>query len=234
MNRVLVTRIASLHLAPTAAAAGNLAIEGVSQERIAVTGNPGIDAVMHVRDRLHEGRLRGSVEIDSRKNLILVTAHRRESFGAPFEQICAGLASVAHRPDVEIVYPVHPNPCVREPAYRLLGGHPNIRLLASLDYVSFVDLLARASVILTDSGGIQEEAPAFGKPVLVLREKTERPEAIEAGTARLVGCRAEAIARECSRLLDDPCAYAAMSRAHNPFGDGRARERIALCLAREV
>jgi UDP-N-acetylglucosamine 2-epimerase (non-hydrolysing) len=197
-----------------------------------VTGNPGIDAVLYVRERLSDGRLHGSVAVDQSRKLILVTAHRRESFGEPFEQICTALEELAEREDVEIVYPVHPNPNVREPVYRRLLGHPNIRLLEPLDYVSFVDLLERASIILTDSGGIQEEAPSLGKPVLVMRDKTERPEALRAGTARLVGGRAEAIVTECARLLDDPRAYAAMARAHNPFGDGHASGRIGERLAR--
>jgi UDP-N-acetylglucosamine 2-epimerase (non-hydrolysing) len=231
-NRVLVSRLASLHFAPTPGAATNLLKEGVDAASVTVTGNPGIDAVLYVRERLSDGRLHGSVEVDPSRRLILVTAHRRESFGEPFEQICTALAELAGRQDVQIVYPVHPNPNVRDPVYRLLRGYPNIRLLEPLDYVSFVALLERASIVLTDSGGIQEEAPSLGKPVLVMREKTERPEAVLAGTARLVGSRAEAIVAQCARLLDDPRAYAAMAQVHNPFGDGHASERIGERLTR--
>lgn len=232
LNRVLVSRIAALHFASTEWAAANLAREGVPRDAIAVTGNTGIDAVLYVRDRLERGCWSGEgrIELDDNRKLVLVTAHRRESFGEGFEQICGALAELACRPDVRIVYPVHPNPNVTEPVYRYLAGRPNVTLLEPLEYVPFVDLLRRAWIVLTDSGGIQEEAPSLGKPVLVMRRTTERPEAVEAGTARLVGNRKETILEECARLLDDPAAYAEMARAHNPYGDGRACERIGEAL----
>jgi UDP-N-acetylglucosamine 2-epimerase (non-hydrolysing) len=227
LNRVLAGRMATLHFAATEWAAENLRAEGVAPEAITVTGNTGIDAVLYVRD----GLLRGcwpeaDVPLDPERKLILVTAHRRESFGEGFEEICAALEELAGRDDAQIVYPVHPNPNVREPVYRRLSGRTNVRLLEPLEYVPFVSLLMRAHVVLTDSGGIQEEAPSLGKPVLVMRDKTERPEAVRAGTARLVGPHRERIVEECVRLLEDRAAYEAMARAHNPYGDGRASERI--------
>lgn len=232
-NRVVVGRIASLHFAATPWAADNLRKEGVAPESITVTGNTGIDAVLHVRDGLLHGRWPAlqRVPLDPDRKLVLVTAHRRESFGEGFEQICAALSELALRPDLQIVYPVHRNPNVREPVYRWLGSKDNVLLIDPLEYVPFVDLLMRARLVLTDSGGIQEEAPSLGKPVLVMRNKTERPEAVLAGTARLVGDRKENILRECVRLLDDHDAYAAMARAHNPYGDGRASRRIAEVLS---
>ncbi len=156
-----------------------------------------------------------------------MTAHRRESFGPGFDQICAALADLSVREDVEIVYPVHPNPQVRDPVRRYLAGKPRVRLVEPLEYAPFVDLLLRSWFVLTDSGGVQEEAPSLGKPVLVLRGETERPEGIAAGTARLVGTDRRKIVEECERLLDNGAAYEAMARAHNPYGDGRASERIA-------
>jgi UDP-N-acetylglucosamine 2-epimerase (non-hydrolysing) len=217
MNRVLVSRIASIHFAPTERAAENLRREGMA--KVFVTGNTAIDAVVNVQKRAFVPQL-------SAKRVVLVTAHRRESFGPGFESICAALKRLASRGDIEIVYPVHPNPNVQEPVNRHLAGVENIRLIAPVDYLEFVGWMARAHVILTDSGGIQEEAPALGKPVLVLREKTERPEAVEAGTARLVGTDADRIVRETEILLDDDAEYARRSRVHNPFGDGHASERI--------
>src|ERR1035441_9056775 len=187
LNRVVTTRLAALHFAPTALAAGRLAAEGVAGERIFVTGNSGIDAVLYVRDALAGGSVAAALwpQLDATKKLIVVTAHRRESFGDGFEHICGALLRLARRGDVQIVYPVHRNPHVLEPVHRLLGGEPNIVLLDPLDYIPFVDLMRRATLILTDSGGIQEEGPSLGKPILVLREKTERPEAVEAGTVKL-------------------------------------------------
>ena len=228
-NRVLTSRIASLHFAPTGWAAANLRSEGLPDGAIHVTGNTGIDAVLYVRDRLECGALAGAdlPGLDPARKLILVTAHRRENFGEPFERICAALARLAARGDVQVVYPVHPNPGVREPVQRLLAGAANVLLIEPLEYVPFVDLMRRASVILTDSGGIQEEAPSLGKPVLVLREKTERPEAVLAGTARLAGTDVETIVYEASRLLDDASAREAASRVHNPYGDGRASRLIS-------
>jgi len=229
MNRVLTARITDLHFAPTASAAGNLRAEGVAPERIFVTGNTGIDAVLYVRDGLAAGRLPGAAlaGIQEGRRLVVVTAHRRESFGGGFERICRALRRIAGRGDVQIVYPVHRNPNVQDPVNRHLADHPRILLLEPLDYVPFVDLMRRADLLITDSGGVQEEGPSLGKPILVMREKTERPEAVAAGTVRLVGTDEERIVAEASRLLDDDAARDAMSKVHNPYGDGRASERIA-------
>jgi UDP-N-acetylglucosamine 2-epimerase (non-hydrolysing) len=228
MNRVVAGRLASLHFAATEGAARNLIREGVDPESIAVTGNSGIDAVMYVRDGLESGKLpvNGLPAFDPAKKLIVVTAHRRESFGGGFERICTALARLASRPDVEIVYPVHRNPNVREPVSRRLGGRANVRLIEPLDYVPFVNLMRQSYLLLTDSGGIQEEGPSLGKPVLVMREKTERPEAVEAGTVKLVGADDEAIVAAASRLLESREEYESMCRVHNPYGDGRASIRI--------
>jgi UDP-N-acetylglucosamine 2-epimerase (non-hydrolysing) len=230
LNRTLVSRIAALHFAPTERAAENLARENVPG-RVLITGNTGIDSVLYIRDRLDQGEITRSTPIDSGgKRIVLVTAHRRESFGAGFERICRAIAAIADRGDVHVVYPVHPNPNVQDPVNRLLRSHSNITLIEPLDYVPFVDLMRRASIILTDSGGIQEEGPSLGKPILVLREKTERPEAVEAGTVKLVGTDPERIVREAAALLDDPAEYQRMSRIHNPYGDGHASERIELAI----
>jgi UDP-N-acetylglucosamine 2-epimerase (non-hydrolysing) len=228
MNRVMTTRLAALHFAPTETAARQLQAEGVEPQRISVTGNSGIDAVLYVRDALAAGRLRAPQwpQLDIAKKLIVVTAHRRESFGEGFAQICVALARLAERQDVQLVYPVHRNPNVMDPVYASLGGLANVFLLDPLDYVPFVDLMRRAHLLLTDSGGIQEEGPSLGKPILVMREKTERPEAVAAGTVKLVGTDAGRIVREAERLLDDEAEYLRMSRIHNPYGDGRASGRI--------
>jgi UDP-N-acetylglucosamine 2-epimerase (non-hydrolysing) len=233
MNRILTGRLATLHFAATEGAAQNLYREAVDPATVTVTGNTGIDAVLHVKEALDAGKLIGlnGFHTDTSKKLIVVTAHRRESFGAGFEGICVALARLARRDDVEIVYPVHPNPNVRQTVNRHLGGQPNITLLDPMDYVPFVDLMCRAYLLLTDSGGIQEEAPSLGKPVLVLRDKTERPEAVSAGTARLVGTNECRIVEEAELLLDDPQVYKRMARRHNPYGDGKASERIADVLA---
>ena len=229
MNRVLTSRLADLHFAATDKAAENLREEGVAPDKIHVTGNTGIDAVLYVRDGLAAGRLRGRAwpELDAARKLIVVTAHRRESFGGGFERICRALAELANRPDVQVVYPVHPNPNVQDPVQRFLAGHPNVRLIDPLSYVPFVDLMRRAYLLITDSGGIQEEGPSLGKPILVMREKTERPEAVLAGTVKLVGTDDRCIVNEAARLLDNPQAYDAMARVHNPYGDGQASPRIA-------
>lgn len=231
MNRVVVGRLASLHFAPTESAAANLRREGLSN--IHVTGNTGIDAVLDIRDGLAEGRLvaDGLPRLDQAKKLIVVTGHRRESFGDGFDRICAALARLANRGDVEIVYAVHPNPNVSGPVRRLLGSLANVHLIDPLAYVPFVELMRRAHLLLTDSGGIQEEAPSLGKPVLVMREKTERPEAVEAGTARLVGTDADKIFAECALLLEDDAEYARRAHIHNPYGDGHAALRIRDVLA---
>lgn len=232
LNRVLTSRMTALHFAATEWAANNLLKEGVVEGAVHVTGNTGIDAVLFIRDALESGRLKGGEwrELDLRRKLIVVTAHRRESFGEGLESICRALRRLAQRGDVQIVYPVHPNPNVQDPVNRTLHDCSNVILLKPLGYVPFVDLMRRAYILLTDSGGIQEEGPSLGKPVLVLRNKTERPEAVEAGTVGLVGCDEEAIVRETGFLLDDEARYRSMSRVHNPYGDGRASARIATAI----
>lgn len=229
MNRVLTGRLAALHFAPTKGAAANLAAEGVPLERIHLTGNTGIDAVLQVRDALASGVLQTAegLALDPSRRLIVVTAHRRENFGPAFAREMRALARLAERPDVDVVYPVHPNPNVLQPAHEWLGKHEHLHLIAPLPYVPFVDLMRRAWFLITDSGGIQEEAPSLGKPVLVLRNTTERPEAVEAGTVKLVGTHEDRIVAEANRLLDDADEYTRMTRVHNPYGDGHASERIA-------
>ncbi len=229
MNRVVTTRLAAIHLAATRQAADHLLAESVAPEQIFITGQSGIDAVLFVRDRLLDGTLRGSAwdQLDPGKKLVVVTAHRRESFGAAFESLCLGIARIAGRDDVQIVYPVHRNPNVTDPAQRILGALKNVFLVEPLDYVSFVDLMRRADLLITDSGGVQEEGPSLGKPILVMRDKTERPEAVAAGTVKLVGTDGDRIAREANMLLDDEQTRLRMSRVHNPYGDGHASRRIA-------
>jgi len=236
MNRVLTGRLVDLHFAPTPRAAANLIAEGVPQSRIHITGNTGIDAVLYVRDALESGALSRAEWscLDPARRLIVVTGHRRENFGAAFAREMRALARLAARPDVQLVYPVHRNPNVLGPAHELLGGRPNIHLVEPLPYLPFVDLLRRAYFIITDSGGIQEEAPSLGKPVLVMREKTERPEAVEAGTVKLVGTHEERIVAEATRLLEDPDEYARMTRVHNPYGDGQASRRIVEILGERL
>jgi len=231
VNRVLTGRVARLHFAATSSAADNLRREGIT-ENVWITGNTGIDAVLHVRNRLEHGELSTSGADFTRpgKRLILVTAHRRESFGEGFQRICQALAKIAERDDVHVVYPVHPNPNVQMAVRERLSSNRNITLTEPMDYVPFVDLMRRAYLILTDSGGIQEEGPSLGKPVLVLRDKTERPEAVEAGTVKLVGTDTSRIVRETTTLLDCPDEYERMSRIHNPYGDGHASERIEAAL----
>ncbi len=237
-NRKLTGVLAALHFAPTEGARKNLLAEGVAENRIHVTGNTVIDALLLIVDWLR-GNPQQSMGLAARfafltpeTRLILVTGHRRESFGAGFERICQALKAVARQhPDVQIVYPVHLNPNVHEPVSRLLGGIDNVHLIDPLDYLPFVYLMSRAYLVLTDSGGIQEEAPSLGKPVLVMREATERPEAVEAGTVRLVGTDVNAIIGQITLLLTDHAAYERMSRSHNPYGDGKACERILRTLA---
>lgn len=227
-NRVLTTRLATLHFASTEWAASNLRSEGINDNAIHVTGNPVTDAVTRVDEMLRSGLLTTSQwrVLDPTKRLVVMTAHRRESFGQPFERICAAVRRIAERGDVQVVYPVHPNPNVRAHTTELLAGQPNIVLFDPLSYPEFIDLMRRSYLLLSDSGGVQEEAPSLGKPVLVLRETTERPEAVEAGTARLVGADEEAIVSGVNLLLDDSEEYRKMARLHNPYGDGFASNRI--------
>jgi UDP-N-acetylglucosamine 2-epimerase (non-hydrolysing) len=244
INRRVAGVTADLHFAPTEWARQNLLAEGVPDAAIVVTGNTVIDALRVVADQPEPEevtKLLGQLGISHKavsapdslvpNRLVLVTAHRRENFGKPLENICAALKELAARGDVEIVYPVHLNPNVQEPVYRLLGNVPHVTLLSPLDYLPLVHLMKRSAIVLTDSGGIQEEAPAFGVPVLVLREVTERPEGVEAGVLKLVGTDTRLIVREANRLLDDVSAYAAMAKAVNPFGDGQAAARIVRALA---
>jgi len=227
MNRVIAGRLAKWHFAPTESSRQNLLREGVSDGDIAVTGNTVIDALLSVADR--EAEL--PVALDPTKRLILVTAHRRENFGEPFERVCHALLTLLERnPDVQVLYPVHPNPNVYEAAHRLLGKHPRVVLCEPLDYLPFVTVMKRAYLILSDSGGVQEEAPALGKPVLVLRHETERPEAVQEGVVKLVGTDFDAIVSEAQRLLDDESAYRSMARGVSPYGDGRASARIVKVL----
>lgn len=231
-NRCLTAPLSSLHFAPTQRSRENLLAEGVHANRIEVTGNTVIDALLEVVERIgHDPILAARLHqqfsfLDAGRRLVLVTGHRRENFGAGFEQICYALKALAERGDVQVVYPVHLNPNVQEPVNRILVGVDNVMLIEPQDYLPFVYLMSQASLIITDSGGVQEEAPSLGKPVLVMRDTTERPEAVEAGTVRLVGTNAERIFTEATRLLDDASAYAEMSRAHNPYGDGLASARI--------
>ena len=233
-NRKLTGALATLHFAPTASSAANLHREGVVNETIMVTGNTVIDALLQVVERLRgDASLRGEIarglpELSDDRRMILVTGHRRESFGGGFERICEALAKVASRfPDVDIVYPVHLNPSVQEPVNRMLAGIENVQLIEPQDYLPFVYLMDRAYLLLTDSGGVQEEAPSLGKPVLVMRDTTERPEAVAAGTVKLVGTDVTTIVSEIERLLTDEEEYTRMSFAHNPYGDGAACGRIA-------
>ncbi|MBI4564511.1 MAG: UDP-N-acetylglucosamine 2-epimerase (non-hydrolyzing) [Planctomycetes bacterium] len=234
MNRRVAGVVADVHFAPTARARRNLLEEGVATERIFVTGNPVIDALRAIARRPEPDEVSALVPHRSSR-LIVVTAHRRENFGAPLENICAALAEIARRAaaEVRIVYPVHPNPRVREATDRLLRGIPTLSLIPPLEYLPMVHLLKQAYLILTDSGGLQEEAPGLGVPVLVLRDVTERPEGIEAGTVRLVGTDRDRIIGETMRLLEDRVARDAMATAVNPYGDGQAARRIVAALLGE-
>ncbi len=238
MNRVLTTRLASLHFAPTRRARSNLIREGIAPATIHVSGNTVVDALLDVvrrqrRKRIDfEGFFPG---IDWKKKIILVTGHRRENFGAEFRNICRAIRIVAEaRDDVQFVYPVHLNPNVRKPARELLSKSANVLLLEPVPYDPFVWLMDRSYLVLTDSGGVQEEAPSLGKPVLVMRRRTERPEGVEAGTVRLVGTSTERIVSGLTRLLNSSKAYRAMSKAHNPYGDGKASRRIAAVLRKSL
>ena len=235
-NRVLVGALASIHFAPTETARQNLLREGIAPERIHVTGNTVIDALLATVKTLEADTVLDAqfAVFDRSKRMLLVTGHRRENFGKGFEQMCEAFTTLTARGDVEIVYPVHLNPNVQEPVLRLLGGNKHIHLIAPQEYRAFVYLMHRAHLIITDSGGIQEEAPSLGKPVLVMRDVTERPEAVDAGTVKMVGTDANAIAAAANLLLDDAAAYSAMSRAHNPYGDGTTAARIAQILVRQL
>jgi UDP-N-acetylglucosamine 2-epimerase (non-hydrolysing) len=230
INRVLTTRLADVHFAPTLDSRRNLVREGVDPKSVHVTGNTVIDALLHVRGRVVKASLRYKrmfPGLDFGKRMILVTGHRRENFGEGFRNICKAIGEVAARnPEVEVVYPVHLNPNVQAPVRKLLSRYPNVHLLDPVDYDPFVFLMNESYLILTDSGGVQEEAPSLGKPVLVMRNHTERPEGVKAGTVRLVGTDRRRIVTEITRLLEDPRHYDRMSRAHNPYGDGRACPRI--------
>lgn len=231
-NRRLTSIVATKHYAPTKQSMNNLLAENVPENDIVVTGNTVIDALKFIVARLEqEPAFRIELEsrfdfIDSDKKLILVTGHRRENFGDGFESICRALVELSQRKDIQLLYPVHLNPQVREPVKRILGGRDNVHLLEPLDYLPFVYLMSKCSFIITDSGGIQEEAPALGKPVLVMRNTTERPEALAAGTVKLVGTESATIVNEANNLLDNPVAYQRMSRAHNPYGIGDACQLI--------
>lgn len=236
INRRIATVTADLHFAPTDWSKDNLLREGVAPDRIHVTGNTVIDALQYVSkqdtpDEVQE--LLEKLNVGMGRRLVLVTAHRRENFGTPFENICLALKELAGRGDIEIVYPVHLNPNVQEPVNRILKGVEHVTLLPPLDYRPLVHVMKQAKLILTDSGGIQEEAPSFGIPVLVLRETTERPEGVEAGTLKIVGTTSSRILDEANLLLDDPSTYESMAKAANPYGDGHAAERIVTALLKE-
>lgn len=231
LNRQVTARIADYHFAPTKVSQQNLLGEHIKPEAIAVTGNTVIDSLLWTVAKLDKDFSNDKIaslqsKIDFTKKIILVTGHRRENFGDGFLNICKALAHIAENSDVEIVYPVHLNPNVQQPVMGLLSNHKNIHLIDPLDYPSFVWMMKQSYLIITDSGGVQEEAPSLGKPVLVMRETTERPEALEAGTVVLVGTNAEKIAQTAFELLHDDAVYAKMSQAHNPYGDGNANARI--------
>lgn len=237
VNRKVAGAIAELHFAPTERSRDNLLSEAVPQDRIVVTGNTVIDALQDASallasDTRTSAAFADQFAFDPTKRLILVTGHRRESFGDGFARICTAITALAQRSDVEVVYPVHLNPNVSGPVQVALGGLHNVHLISPQDYLPFIYLMKRADIILTDSGGVQEEAPSLGKPVLVMRDTTERPEAVDAGTVKLVGSDIDRIINAVSELLDDAAAYEAMSMAHNPYGDGLAADRIVDAIRR--
>lgn len=232
MNRRVVSVFADMHFAPTSKARKNLINENINGNQIFVTGNTVIDSILMVKEKLH---LNKGIEkqfddilsfLDSQKKLILVTAHRRENFGQGLLDICTAISLIAENKSIQVIYPVHLNPNVQRPVYRILGDKENVKLLSPLDYLRFVYLMDRSYIILTDSGGIQEEAPSLGKPVLVMRETTERPEAVDAGTVKIVGTDPEKICREVNSLLENDEKYTMMSHAHNPYGNGHAADQI--------
>ena len=229
MNRLLTARLADIHFPPTPKARENLLKEGIPEDKIFVVGNTSIDALFLCLNRISEetgGRLESLQRVDFRKRILLVTGHRRESFGKPFENICRAIETIARQEDIEVIYPVHLNPQVRNPVLSILKNIPNIHLVDPLDYPSFVWLMNKSYIILTDSGGVQEEAPSLGKPVLVMRDVTERVEGVEAGTAKVVGTDVEKITGETLNLLRNPAAYDTMAKAANPYGDGKSSRRI--------
>jgi UDP-N-acetylglucosamine 2-epimerase (non-hydrolysing) len=231
INRKIAGSITQLHFAPTERSRANLLAENVDEAHIHITGNTVIDALLDIVEKLaaddeSSAAFDTQFKIDPTKRMVLVTGHRRESFGGGFERICNALAQLSKRDDIQIIYPVHMNPNVKQPVEKHLGNAKNVSLIPPQDYLPFVHLMRRADLILTDSGGVQEEAPSLGKPVLVMRETTERPEAVDAGTVKLVGTDVGLIVAEVSRLLDDSAAYQTMARAHNPYGDGQAAIRI--------
>jgi UDP-N-acetylglucosamine 2-epimerase len=232
MNRKITTQLATLHFAPTKGSRANLLAEGVSDDRIEVTGNTVIDALIWTREKIFaRSEIAAAIArnypfIDAKRRMILVTGHRRENFDGGLERVFRALAALARRPGLQIVFPVHLNPNVQKAANGALAGLDNVHLIAPQPYRDFVWLMAQSYLIVTDSGGIQEEAPGLGKPVLVTRDTTERPEAVEAGTVELVGTDGDLLFERASALLDDPMHYERMSRAINPYGDGHAAERI--------
>ncbi|MCP4488227.1 MAG: UDP-N-acetylglucosamine 2-epimerase (non-hydrolyzing) [Gammaproteobacteria bacterium] len=238
MNRKFVSMLADMHFAPTPLASDHLIAEGVHPESIIVTGNTVVDATLMISDVLRSNQeMQKKYEdhfsfLERSKRVILVTAHRRENFGAGIEGICEALKQLASREDTFIVYPVHPNPMIKEPVTRMLGKVKNVRLISPLEYLPFTYLMNRADIILTDSGGIQEEAPSLGKPVLVMRDTTERPEAVEAGTVKLVGTDSAVIVDATATLLQSEVEYKRMAYAHNPYGDGKASCKIVDFLVR--
>lgn len=231
-NRIFAGRLSRWHFAPTESSRQNLLKEGVAEQDVLVTGNTVIDALLMTAARPD---LRFGVEVAEGRRMVLVTAHRRENFGIPFREVCDALRTLAQRnPEVQFVYPVHPNPNVRDVAHSALDALPNFNLIEPLDYAPFVAAMKRAYFVISDSGGVQEEAPALGKPVLVLRDETERPEAVDEGVVKLVGPHRDAILEHAQCLLDDPAAYAAMARGVSPYGDGQAAGRIVERLERDL
>jgi UDP-N-acetylglucosamine 2-epimerase (non-hydrolysing) len=231
MNRQITSRIADYHFAPTGTAKQNLLREGINENNITVTGNTVIDALLWAQEKLKNYRDNEIQElkniVDISKKLILVTGHRRENFGEGFLNICKAIKQVAEiHDDIQVIYPVHLNPNVQKPVYELLNGQSNIQLINPLAYPAFVWLMSKSYIILTDSGGVQEEAPSLGKPVLVMREMTERPEAVQAGTVKMVGTNMEKITANIQMLLTDREIYVQMSKTHNPYGDGGACDEI--------
>ena len=244
-NRQITGRLTKWHFAPTELARQNLRAENTPDAQICVTGNTVIDALYWVRNQIGQDAARDAdlksriaesgFDFSPERRVILITAHRRENFGVGFENICKAFVTLAeNNPNCDLVYPVHLNPNVQKPVHELLGDKPNIHLIAPLDYEPFIWLMDKSHIVLTDSGGIQEEAPGLGKPVLVMRDTTERPEAINAGTVKLVGTDNALIVNETQTLLDDKSAYAEMSRAHNPYGDGKACKRVIDFLSEQV